>query len=255
MHDIALFTHMSLLPLCFSDYFLWEINDHSIAKCYCSLIVTFSIILYSIGDINIQLIILKSEDYSLITDSSIEDSYFVHDFACWFFPMHNYHIGSLWYFCVDAYWCSLLLVIHIHFLEKLWCSLCFFKRYLLHTWYAWSLCIHDILHSLTMTVCLSSVLDQCVSWICEVFLIMIQMSCLSVLYIGKHWFFIFPHFCEIAMAWYTPMSIQMCIVCLLIQMFLDEIMGVCLSLVPYLFCVCVIVFVIMWFPAFGNTTV
>ncbi len=76
---------------------------------------------------------------------------------------------------------------------------------------------------------------------------------LSVLFIGTHQFFIFPHFHEIATPWHTPMSVKMHIACLLIQMSLDEIMGVCLSLAPYLFCICEIVFDLVYcFPTQLN---
>ena len=89
----------------------------------------------------------------------------------------------------------------------------------------------------------------------QYFLFIMRMSCLSFLYVGTHQFLIFPRFCEIATPWPTPLSVQMCIVHLLIKMFLEDIIGGCLSLAPYVFCVFIIVFVIMWFPAFGNTTV
>ncbi len=51
---------------------------------------------------------------------------------------------------------------HLHpIFGEMWCSLCFLERYLLHVWYSRSISVSDICHSLTMTVCLSSVLDQC----------------------------------------------------------------------------------------------
>ncbi len=118
--------------------------------------------------------------------------------------------------------------------------------------------LHPCHLSFTENVCLSVCLLCWINvwcWIFAMFLIIMCMSCISVLYVGTHWFFIFPHFRDIATPWQTPVSVQIRIACLLIQMSLDEVMVICLSLAPYLFCVCMVIFVIMWFPSFGNNTV
>ncbi len=145
------------------------------------------------------------------------------------------------------------MVICVQFLEELWYSPCFLERYLLHVW--WSLYIYDISHSLTRTVCLSSILDRCVMLdLCSVFNYYVYEMFVTFVCWNTSIF----HFSSLpwnrnAMAYICVSSDAHCS-----PSHPNVPRGHHWSL--FVFCslsvsFCVIVFVIMWFPAFGNTTV